>query len=689
MHFYIAGKNKLTLFMSHMNRSSRLLLPPSWPVLASLLSPTLSSADLVLFPNGDFESGSASWVEASGAGTFSFAYPEAGGNPDGHAVIDHSAADGGFGILIADANAIMSLDSLGMTPGRVYRFVQDMIIESGSRIGGLKVEFYKDGAPVAGTPTTGDIYPEAINGGANWATYEFLVSIPDQTNGIKIVPLWGPGARVGFDNIGFDSEPLPLEVIENPGFDLGNLSWFQEGSIESSWAYRESGGNPDGYGVIANTGIGFGSWIANNNSIIPLSDLELAPGETAIFQQDMIILDGPTPGGLKIDFFRGPDFVSSTGKMTPERIGDGSTWETYRFPVDIPEGVDGIKLVPREGLGSTVGFDNFDWSRVPPLASANPEGSYLEGAIVSWTPTKPEKTYQPQKSVDGVLWTSFGPAYPGTGTTSLLDPDPVDFYRIAEIDPPAFNLLPNGDFELITLIDSGCPDGWACLTNTNQNPTRTTSDSFSGEASMRMFVVNDFSGAPNQGVLEYNQASAGGFVVPGQNYRFSFRAKQISAGPSYVQFYRLQWFNGLGEPIPGTAIGFKPFTGGDDTWAEISEPEIVAPPGAASVFVEILGTTGAVAGSDARGEVLIDAVSLTEGGSAEPNYLETTREEGSGIYLQTRPGQAYRAQVTSDLVTFENLSGIFIGNGKPVGAGTPISGARKFFRFEELSPEPR
>jgi len=177
-----------------------------------------SPAVVIPIPGGDFE-GTATdqWLEVSGDGTFLFNFPTTGGNPDGHAEIDHSADDGGFGIYVSASGGELSLESLGLTAGRTHTFQQDMILKNGANVGGLKIEFLQDGVLQS---DTGDLNPEPIEGGLDWQTYTFDIAIPENVNGIKFILLWGSGSSVGFDNISVNDEPLAIiEEIPNADFE--------------------------------------------------------------------------------------------------------------------------------------------------------------------------------------------------------------------------------------------------------------------------------------------------------------------------------------------------------------------------------------------------------------------------------------------------------------------------------------
>lgn len=327
-------------------------------------------------PDADFEAADGvAWEEGSGGGTFAFTFPGDGGNPGGHAVIDNSAGDGGWAVLVSDNGQILPLSGLGLTSGNAYIFSLDMKIISGSNIGGFKVDFFNGGNA---NGSTGDLFPTAINGGANWETYDFQINIPESATGVKLVPLWGSGSVVGYDNLTFDPTPInvpDITEIPNGDFEDGNTSWSEAGAPNTTFSYSDSDGNPGGHGVMTNDGEGFGVWISNGGGVIPIDGLGLAAGETYRFSQDMKILSGGEIGGLKVEFYKGTISRGDTGDMRPALLGDGATWETYTFEVPIPLDVDGIKLVPLWGPGSSVAYDNFSFSTdiipSPPILNAD------------------------------------------------------------------------------------------------------------------------------------------------------------------------------------------------------------------------------------------------------------------------------------------------------------------------------
>ena len=345
-------------------------------------------------PDADFSAGNGNdWEQSSGGGTFVFDFRTTDGNPGGHAVIDHSADDGGWGVLVTNNGTALPLSGLGLSAGSTYQFSVDMRLFGGARIGGLKVDFF-NGAAAAGS--TGDLFPALIGDGTTWETYDFQVNIPETATAIKVVGLWGAGSVVGFDNMTFDPTPIevpPVVEIPNHAFDDGLTNWNRAGEPATLFSSEESGGNPGGYAVMDNNGTGFGVLVANGGNPIPLEGLGLEAGQTYRFRQDMRIFSGSEIGGLKVEFFNGAGEVANTGDLFPQIVGDGSSWATYEFDITIPPSVDGIKVVLLWGNGSRVGFDNilFDPTPIPssPVLNADFE---MGGAF--WSEFQVGTTYR-------------------------------------------------------------------------------------------------------------------------------------------------------------------------------------------------------------------------------------------------------------------------------------------------------
>ncbi|MEY4384932.1 MAG: hypothetical protein RLY20_215 [Verrucomicrobiota bacterium] len=169
-------------------------------LLAALTAAGIGQAQNVtnLFPNGNFALGgpTADWAEAQGGG-FVFSYPASGGNPGQYAVIDGTNSTQ-WAVLVAGDTTPLPLGSLGIVPGGTYTFLQDMITLAGTNTGGLKIESW---GPSGLISSSGDMRPGSwtTNG---WATYSFNYTVSLSATGLKIVPLWGPGSTVGFDNLG-------------------------------------------------------------------------------------------------------------------------------------------------------------------------------------------------------------------------------------------------------------------------------------------------------------------------------------------------------------------------------------------------------------------------------------------------------------------------------------------------------
>jgi hypothetical protein len=155
-------------------------------------------------PNAGFEiPEGAQWAfdEANG---HTVLYPAEGGNPGGFAAIDSTqASEPSFAVLVSNGRLPLPLAALSLIAGQTYTFAMDMKILDGSNIGGFKVDFLPGDPANTTSPnhTTGDMYPTPSTTPGEWSTYSFPVTIPANATGVKLVPLWGPGSIVGYDNV--------------------------------------------------------------------------------------------------------------------------------------------------------------------------------------------------------------------------------------------------------------------------------------------------------------------------------------------------------------------------------------------------------------------------------------------------------------------------------------------------------
>ena len=621
-------------------------------------------ASPVPMPNGDFSDGGTSWHQVGPITGFS--YPSSGGNPDGYGVMD--ATNGQWGIWVGNGDAAISLSSLGLTAGNNYTFSQDMKIESGSNIGGFKIDFVPSGS-------TGDLRIAKIGDGSTWETYNYSVAIPVGTTGIKVVPLWGPNSVVGFDNFRVENGAVPpppvIPGIPNPGFEVaGGAGWAPVGPI-TEFSYPDSGGNPGGYGVMNATNGQWGIWVSNSDAHLTLDQLSLTAGETYNFTMDMKLLSGANIGGLKVDF--SPS--GSTGEMIIAKIGDGSSWATYTYSVTIPVGTTGLKLVPLWGANSIVGYDNF--AIVPPPAPLPPQATIAAATQVSWSPLSTVNSYQAQKSDDGLLYTDLGSPIVGNSVNTAFEAGKSAFYRVMESTPGTQEAVYNGDFEEEG-FDELEAEGWELAQS--QPAERTTADFRSGTACMRLKVLNA-AVEPNGSEISQNVTNAGGEITTGSSYTLSFWYKQISSGPSYEQRYRVSWLTDSGAEVQaGVWQGFPSTTLGP--WAQRTLTGLVAPAGATTAFIQIVGVTGAVEGG--FGEVLIDDVSLSAAGFSTPTLIASTTAPAVKISWPSTTGKSTRVQASYDLVNWSDFSAVIAGDNSVKSVYDSVVDAKKFYKVGEL-----
>lgn len=303
---------------------------------------------------------------------------------------------------------------------------------------------------------------------------------------------------------------------------------------------------------------------------------------------------------------------------------------------------------------------------------------------LSWS-TNPGNTYQPQWSqVSGGPWTNLGNSIPGNRSgKSVVDPVAIGrrVYQVLETIPgtdPTPVIPVNGGFELAG--GTGGAAHWN--TSGSQPPARSGTGARSGAFSMRSALVNVGS-APSEGGFNQRVVVEGGTVTVGQPYDFSFWARQVSAGPSYVQQYQLQWLNASNGVIGGT--GLVNFNASQEGWGKISNTALVAPAGTTDARVLFRFVTGAVAGGN--GEVLIDDIQLDSGGSSNAgspavvNILPGTVRPLAAISWPTTIGALYQPMATTDFKTWTGIPPLITGDGGTMGITVPMADLQKFYRL--------
>ncbi|MGI9244609.1 MAG: hypothetical protein ACR2RV_27655, partial [Verrucomicrobiales bacterium] len=493
---------------------------------------------------------------------------------------------------------------------------------------------------------------------------------------------WGAGSIIGCDNVCVDPNPIPQPLIPNGDFELGSFGWFELGE-NTTFEYPTDGGNPGGYGIMTHsTEDEFALWVANGGAPLALAELGIEPGQLITFRQDMRIISGDMIGGMKIEFLQGATFLGQTPDLRPDLIGDGSTWETYSFDVTIDPAADHIKVVPLWGPASSVGYDNVTF--VQPAEELFVADIEL-GTVVNWVPEGPNLIHQPQGSEDEIEWDDIGEAIIGDSPSSLFVAGDFPFYRVEVREFVLESATLNGGFESDGFSDPPCAEFWTCFSPSNQPPTRITTDARTGEASIRIAVQNDDGGTPNNSEIQQNINQVGGFITPGESYEFSFWAKQISSGTSYVQSYRVQWLDGGDIILPG-GTQFTPFTGGDGEWKEIKVTDLVPPLEAVTAYIQIFGATGAVAGEDARGEVLIDDLSLATVSVQPYDIIDAELADGLQLTWDTETGVSYQVQSSPvDLDSFVDFGAPISGDGEPAAISDSRDSEGNFYRVQRAS----
>jgi CxxC motif-containing protein (DUF1111 family) len=311
------------------------------------------------------------------------------------------------------------------------------------------------------------------------------------------------------------------------------------------------------------------------------------------------------------------------------------------------------------------------------------------GQTVEWS-TEAGKTYQLQRAnVTNSQWLEVDAPMDGDpGSFSIFQSkDGVNWqYRLKATTPgvtPPPALPINGGFE----AGSGNNlEDW--ITAGNGTSQRFSGDARTGTHSARALILNQ-GATPSEALLYQQVSAAGGTVTGGATYDFSFWAKQIDLGPSYIQQFEVQWLAASGQFLSGT--GLLNFSAGTDTWTEIALNDLVAPSNAADAVIKFRMVTGAIDGGS--GEVLIDDIALAEEGAAgEPSeeeitYENLTLQDASRLRWLSETSVPYQAYTSANLSDWAALGTAITGDGNYKEIIIPKTTNAGYFRIEYTDDE--
>jgi len=270
-------------------------------------------------------------------------------------------------------------------------------------------------------------------------------------------------------------------------------------------------------------------------------------------------------------------------------------------------------------------------------------------------------------------WTDLGGTVPGSDSDQKAHDtrNSERVYRVMETVPGSGEVLVPTN-----VLADGNPGFEAGSTGWQLAPIHSisTANPHSGTSSLRTYIP----GAAVGGQLSKAVPS----VVPGKSYTFSFQARQVSSGVSYVQQYRIVWVLSGGSQTYG---GWVNFNGGNGVWSKVSAAPITAPPTAASARVEWYFATGAVAG--ALGEVFIDEVEFATQ-TTVPAIPAQTREISAAMRPAMRlawpssEGVPYQVEESASLASPAwSVAATVTGKAGDTFHHVSVAGSRKFYRI--------
>jgi CxxC motif-containing protein (DUF1111 family) len=270
---------------------------------------------------------------------------------------------------------------------------------------------------------------------------------------------------------------------------------------------------------------------------------------------------------------------------------------------------------------------------------------------ISWTPVV-GNTYQAQWSPASgdAVWSNLGSSAPGNSGSNQTahDVSKERIYRVMETVPASGELLVNANAVTNPGFESGAT-GWTL----DSVHSVQASNPRTGLSALRSLISRGGVGAQLT-----KEVPA---IVPGKAYTLSFWANLTSAGPSYVQRYKLEWVNANNSVTVATG-NWVDFSGGTGAYAKISTAAFTAPANAVSARIVFYFATGAVAG--ANGTVWLDDVAL----DYTATVIGAIPEETRTISSTTRPVMKLEwASVTDLPYQVEETSALPSDNWSPVG----------------------
>lgn len=239
--------------------------------------------------------------------------------------------------------------------------------------------------------------------------------------------------------------------------------------------------------------------------------------------------------------------------------------------------------------------------------------SVESGTEVSWQSPRGFEYQVQYAGADGAdPWQDLGPRVAGNDARrSVVDPgaEVARRYRVLQMRPdfvPASSVVTNGGFEQ---GDAFLADSWI---GASKPPTRSAREARSGSFSIHCKLVNAGM-SPQEGRISQRVGKEGTMIEGGEVYSLSFWSKNVSAGPSYVQQYHLEWLGKADEIL--AAENYVSFPSHPGEWKKHAVSGLRAPDAAVGALVRFRFVTGAIAG--AHGEVYLDDVSF-ETGTTDP-----------------------------------------------------------------------
>lgn len=511
------------------------------------------------------------------------------------------------------------------------------------------VYFYSNA--VAAPPTATTVY---VDPSQPWVGYMNVFDLPSNGGGYEFGSSWGTSALPAV----FNGEVLTLSPNTNT----------YDGVSDPYWV------NPDGSGnktcdaslyvendSLAGQIVTFTGYCGGNTLVSPYTSTAFIKDFSPSYSLN---------GSVAVPFTNGQPFSISLATTAGDHI-------QYGFETIGPD----ANPVTVASLGTVLIGSNATVFAAP--ATNGVKASIASGTLAGWTAST-ANSYQAQKSSNNSVWTSVGSLLFGNTVASQFDLGKAPFYRVLEMTPGGFNVVPNPSFEIAANPANAIgATNWNIAVLPNTGATMLVTNQYGTVqpyAGAKMLLIQSTTAASGSVAPPNTDVRSDLFpVTAGQTYNVSFYAANLAkvggANPQYDFFF----YNAANGAVGGPT--FSSFQSVGPSWTQVTTT-VTPPAGATQMTIGWIQAAGA--GNGENWVTLIDNVVVTSGAISGPtNILSATTQPGVQISWSAGNGTNYQVQTAANLQASPAWSAYgsqISGNGATQSVTDTVGGTQKYYR---------